>query len=214
MIYSITRTAAAALALFALGTGCVSPERKPAVTAISSLADTRSELVAGKTDIDDALVAIGELEARPANLTPPYNRYKDAVAAVGRRARAVSERVQDMRLRSADYRASWSQENAQITDATVRATAEERRERVASRYDSIDRDAQALRAAYDPFITKLRDLQTVLANDLTYPGIQSAKPAFDDIRVTATSLRSKVDAVVANIDESTMRLAPSTKPTN
>jgi chromosome segregation ATPase len=205
-------TSVVATALIALVAGCVSSERKPAVQAVTSLSDTRTELVAGRANIDEAIAALGTLEAQPDNLTPPYNQYKTSVTRVERRAKAVTERVRDMRERSAEYRTSWAEENAQISDPTIRATSQERRERVMERYQQVDQKVQALRPAYDPFIRQLRDLETVLANDLTYAGVQAARPAFERIRQSANTLRDQIDAVVAELDDASMRLSPSTQP--
>ena len=206
------RLSLAAITVAVLGVGCVSPERKPAVKAVASLADTRGELLAGRENLDEVSNAIVDLQSRPASLTPAYERYKDAVVNVERRARAVRERVQDMRMRSAEYRTSWSQENSEISDPGVRATAEERRQSVINKYSAIDSDAQELRAAYDPYITKLHDLQTVLANDLTYPGVNAAKPTLDEVRGDTADLRAEVDALINKIDDASMRLRPSSQP--
>jgi chromosome segregation ATPase len=200
--------------LLAVAAGCASPERQPAVKAVGSLADTRTQLMGGKNDIDAVVAAVAELESRPANLTPAYNRYKSAVTAVEHRAETVGDQVRDMRSRSSEYRAKWSEENAQITDPSLRATADERRQRVAERYDKLDRDAQELRAAYDPFIAQLHDVQTVLANDLTYSGVDAARPGFDKVRSGADKLRSKVDSMIGELDDAQNRLSPTTKPVN
>lgn len=200
--------------VLAIAAGCASPERQPAVKAVGSLADTRAELVGGRSDIDAVVAALTEIESKPASLTPPYNRYKSAVAAVEKRAQTIGDQVRDMRSRASEYRAKWSEENAQITDPNLRATADERRQRVAERYDKLDADAQELRAAYDPFIAELHDVQTVLANDLTYGGVEAARPAFEKVRTGADTLRTKVDQMIHELDDAQMRLSPSTKPTN
>ena len=205
-------TSVVATALMVLITGCVSPERKPAVEAVSSLTDTRAELIAGRADIDQAVSAVGALEAQPEKLTPAYNAYKSAVARVERRADAVTKRVRDMRDRSNEYRTSWAEENAEISDPAIRATSQERRQRVMDHYAEVDRAAQELRPAYDPFIRQLRDLETLLANDLTYAGVQAARPAFETVRQNGNMLRDRIDAVIAELDEATMRLSPSTQP--
>lgn len=196
--------------LIALSAGCAS-DRAPAVKAVASLSDTRTELLAGRESVDAAVARLGEIEARPADLRPAYQNFKNAIEAVENRAEAVSDQVADMRERSADYRATWSEENARISDPGLRETADQRRQRVVDQYNEIDRGAQELRPAYDAFVKQLRDIETVLTNDLTYNGVEAARPGFESARSSAADLRQRIDSLVNDLDQTSTRLSPTTQ---
>lgn len=201
-----------ALSLIVVVAGCTSPARQRSERAVASLENTREELSRGTTEIDEVLVTLDRLEARPADLKPAYSTFRSQVRSLEGRADAVGRRVRDMRVRSSEYSTKWQSQNDSISNPDLRATAEERAERVRSRYDQIDSRAQEVRAAYDPFITELRDLETFLSNDLTYAGVNAAKPVFDAARSRAAELKAKVADLVSDLDETYVRLSPTSAP--
>ena len=213
-----SRTTPATLAAIALAgllaaAGCASdPARQKANKAIGTLTDTRAEIVAGRAEVDRAVANLGKVEARPPKLTPAFNDYKASVAAVKRRAQIVKERVQDMRLRSAEYSNAWASDTQKLSSPELRDVAEARNQRVTAQYAKIDASAQALRDAYGPFITQLEDVERYLANDLTYSGVSAGAPMFGMVRSSADTLRQRIDQLTADLDATTARLSPTTTP--
>lgn len=193
--------------------GCANPARQRSERAISTLDSTRNELNAGTAQINDVLATLDQLEARPADLKPVYQKYVRQVNGLESRADAVSRRVRDMRARSADYSTGWQAEAQTIGNPELRAAATQRNERVSDRWNEIDSRAQDVRAAYDPFINELRDLETFLSNDLTYAGVSAARPVFDTVRSRAAELKERVSGLVRELDETYARLSPTTAPT-
>jgi chromosome segregation ATPase len=194
--------------------GCANTERQPARRAVASIADTRAELVEGRQEIDDVVQTLNELEARPGDLRPVYARLRDQIDDIEDRADTVQKRVQDMRLRASEYRTTWQQDISQLNNNDLRTRAEDRRERIAERYADVDRQAQQVRASYSPFITELRDLESYLTNDLTYPGVQAAKPVMEGARISADELKMNIDALITSLDDASSRMSPTTAPAN
>lgn len=201
-----------ALSLIAAIAGCSSPARQRSERAVNSLESTRDELTRGSTQIDEVLVTLDQLEARPADLKPVYSKFSGQVRDVEDRSEAMGRRVDDMHLRAAEYSAKWETQNQTISNPDLRATAQERAERVRGRYDTVDSKAQAVRAAYRPLVTELRDLHTFLGNDLTYTGVNAAKPAIEGVRSKAADLKEKIADLVSDLDETYTRLSPTTAP--
>lgn len=211
-----TSTAIAALALAGVlaAAGCeTDPARQKANKAVGTLTDTKAELTAARGEVERATANLAKIEAKPAKLSPAFDDYKRSVAAVRRRSEIVNARVQDMRLRSAEYSNAWQNETQQISSPELRDVARARNERVSAQYQKVDASAQAVRAAYGPFLTQLDDVERYLANDLTYTGIDAAAPMFDTVRSSADELLRQIDKLQADLDATTARLSPTTTPT-
>jgi hypothetical protein len=211
-----TSTAIAALALAGVlaAAGCESdPARQKANKAVATLTDTKAEIAAGRGEVERAVTNLGKLEAKPAKLTPAFNDFKASVAAVKRRSDIINSRVQDMRLRAAEYSNAWQNDAQQISSPELRDVAQARNERVTAQYEKVTASAQAVRDAYAPFITQLGDTERYLANDLTYNGIDAAAPMFDTVRSTADELLRRIDALSRDLDATSARLSPTTTPT-
>ena len=198
------------IALITLSQGCASSARQKSVRAVGSLDSTRAELTEGVTQLDKVLESLNQLEAKPEKLTPAYNRYVSQLRGLETRAQGVTDRVRDMRVRAADYSTQWHSANETISNPELRVAAEERASRVNDKYAAIDAKAQEVREAYEPLITELRDIETFLTHDLTYSGIATAKPVFDSARKRADVLKSKVNELLAQLDQTYTRLSPTT----
>jgi chromosome segregation ATPase len=192
--------------------GCANPARQRSERAIASLDNTRAELNQGTAQVNDVLATLDQLESRPADLKPVFRKFVRQVDDLERQANSVSRRVRDMRVRSTDYSVAWQAENQTIANPDLRAAATQRVERVSDRYQQVDARAQEVRSAYDPFINELRDLETFLSNDLTYGGVNAAKPVFDTVRSRAAELKDRVADLVQELDETYSRLSPTTAP--
>lgn len=210
----MTRAALAALTLTTLiAAGCESdPGRQRTNKTISTLKDTRAEFVSGKADVNKAMMRLGALQAKPADLTPAFHDYKDSITAVRNRAAIVQKRVQDMRLNADTYSQGWSTSAQEISDPSLRDLSAAQNERAKARFQKIDADAQEVRDAYDPFITQLDDLEKYLSNLLTASSIDQAGPMFDSVRTRGNELTGKIDALIAEMDSTQDRMSPTTTP--
>lgn len=208
-----TSIAAIALAGLLVAAGCESdPGRQRSNKARSTMSDTRAEFVAGRGDVEKALMNLAKLQAKPANLTPTFHDYSDSVTAVQRRAQIVQRRVQDMRLNADAYSQGWSNDTSQISDPNLRDLTAAQNESARARFAKVDADAQDVRAAYDPFVTQLNDLQVYLSNLLTASSIDQASPIFDATRTRGQELLAKIDSLVAELDATQARISPTTTP--
>jgi len=159
-------------------TGCAKDEGSGRTVesekAIVSLKGTRQELVKSKAEVNDAITALGRLEAGGGNLPQTYKQYTAAVKdvqAAGDRART---RAQEMRANGRAYVAKWEKEMDQVTNPELRAGASARRQGIKENYEEIVAAGRGARDAYQPFLKDLQDIQRALASDLTPAGIDAA----------------------------------------
>jgi chromosome segregation ATPase len=198
-------------ACVAVGGGCGSKDkgRDRAAKAVGGMKETRSQVTDARKQVDEVLAAAAGVQSAQANLAPAYEKYKKAVAGMEDAAKDTRERWQDMQARGQEYQAKWKAEMATVDSPELKAAAEARAAKVGQRYAEITAKAQEARAAYEPFIKDLKDLQTYLSNDLTAPAVQAAAPAFQRVQASGQTLNQKLDALSKELDAVAAEMSPA-----
>jgi chromosome segregation ATPase len=201
---------ALAFAAAALPAGCAKDEgRERSGKAVEGLRDTRAELANSEKQVDEVLAAAGAVQSAQGDLKPAYEKYKKEVAQTEDAADDARKRAQNMRNRSQEYQAKWQQEMSQVSSPELKAAAQARAAKVRGRFDMIQAKAQDARAAYEPFMRDLKDLQTYLSNDLTPPAVQAAGPVFDKVRSSGQVLKQKLDALEQELGDVAAEMSPA-----
>ena len=157
-------------------TGCATDNyQKGAGTA--SVLNHSSDLIAkGNSQIDDSLAALNDLVSNPQpDLTKQFNAYTTSVDNLDATARDVAAKNQAMQAQGAAYFEGWDNEIATMQNEDIRNRSEARRNEVAARFAKISQQYADARAAFQPFMSDLRDVQKSLATDLTSGGVSAIK---------------------------------------
>lgn len=208
---SVLNAAAVALlgAALAVG-GCQSdPGQERSGKAVTGLRETRKELADASKQVNEAMAAADAVQAAPADLKPAYEKFRKEVAETESAAADARKRAEDMNERAETYQKKWHEEMAKVTNPDLKAAAESRASKVRGRYATISAKAQDVRAAYQPFIKDLKELQTYLSNDLTAPAVQAAKPAFDKAKSSGQVLNQKLAALQQELDDVASEMSPA-----
>jgi chromosome segregation ATPase len=183
--------------------GCKTNEgrqAKVARAAVTSLDETRQELVKADQEVSQALTAMDQLAAQPRDLKQAYRTFGTEVTDASKQSQEARERADRMQAQWQDYIATWEQQAESIASAELRAGATERRQTVRENYDHLRDAANATQAAYEPFLRQLRDIQRALSLDLTPAGVEAAKPAMETARQTGNQLKEQIDAFIEELD--------------
>jgi hypothetical protein len=211
---SIPCVVASLLLTVTCGAGCASDggeQAKERAKAITSMRETREQLVEAKQQINVVLQAMNQLalaadprpegrRSAPPGVRPAYERFAKAVEETEEEAGKANRRASEMRVRGREYVAEWEKEMDTITNPDLRAGAAERRQLVRENYNQIRDAARAAREAYNPFIRGLRDLRRALSMDITPEGVRAAQPAMDATRADGENLQLRIDELIAEID--------------
>jgi chromosome segregation ATPase len=201
-------------ALLATSGGCGGGDagRDRSGKAVSGLQDTRKELDNTRKQIDETNAALNSLQTAQGDLRPAFDKYKKEVNELDKAAKSAAARAADMRERSKEYQTKWQEEMSKVTNPDLKAAAAQRAARVRDRYSTIQGMAQEARAAYDPFMRDLRDVQTYLSNDLTPAAIQTANPVFEKAKASGRALQQKTDTLAAELDSVAAEMSPGVPP--
>lgn len=207
----VALSCSAAIALVGCKTSEEGKQAKVTSKMVTSLNETRQELVKADQEVDQVLAAMDRIEAPSKDLRQEYKGFSAEVADVTEQAKEARKRSTEMQERWQDYVATWEREMDMVSSPELRAGAAERRETVRANYDRLRDAARELRTAYDPFVRQLRDIERALALDLTPAGVEATKPAFENARETGATLQEKIDTFVAELDK--VRTRRTAQPT-
>jgi hypothetical protein len=129
------------------------------------------------------------------DLRKPYRALDREIDRAAKKREAVRGRADAARAEATDYFRAWAGTLPLIEDAELRTRSEERLRDSKARFDGIVEAGLRAAAAYEPFLSRLRDQWNYLGHDLNRSGIESLRP--DGEQVAAEG-----DRLLAEIDES------------
>jgi chromosome segregation ATPase len=205
--------AAVSMFVLALSSGCKSSggSSSSADKAVSSLVDTRVEVVKAQNELTETLMSLDGLQNASGDITPAYERFKKALASTEQQKKNAEQRAKSMREHSAEYQKEWEQETSVINNPDVKESAQERAEHVRNRYGTIREIALDCRKQYATLHTDLIDINRYLANDLNAAALEKVKPNIATARKDGDALNSRLNDLIAQMNELTAELNPTGK---
>ncbi len=183
-------TVVASAALAVSFSGCASPTGAQRLdTTNASISDIESQLDHGAVRLDALLASMDALESSE-NLDRAFRDFERAVGNLEQTAERVRSRRIALETRAAEHVAQWRAESAQLSSDRAQEISAERRREFERSVADVSAKLADLRAEYDPFVSQLRDLRLVLANDLTRPGVELTRPLRASIAERSESLRA------------------------
>lgn len=178
-------------AMLTIPAGCAStsaPNRLASTTG--TMSDIETLLREGEAELDQLIASMDALQEAP-DLKRAYRDFDGNIDDIERISERVRARRITMQTRASEYVARWDSESSGLRNERAAEISEDRRAQFRDSVDSVTEELDQLRADYDPFISKLRDLRVVLTNDLTTRGVELTEPIRDDVRAMAEDLRGR-----------------------
>ncbi len=176
-------------ALVVCFTGCASSTGAQRLdTTNASISDIGSQLDQGAARLDTLLASMDALDSAE-NLDRAFRDFERAVNNLEQTAERVRSRRIALEARAADHVAQWRVESAQLSSDSAQEISAQRRQEFEKSVATVSAKLGDLRAEYDPFVSKLRDLRLVLANDLTHPGVEQTRSLRASIANQSVKLR-------------------------
>ena len=168
----------------------------------SPLAQYRSDLVQGKRQIDSTLAALTALtDPGQTNLRPAFDKYADQVARTRQHAAKLKSESEAMRQARSDYFATWDERVSDISNPTIRASAEARRSRLREGHERISTASGQARDAYEPLMRDLEDIRTFLGTELSPQSVGLLGDASKKAQENAGTVKQRIDAIIAELDK-------------
>ncbi len=181
-------TGAAVLAMTIVACSTTGGKRISGTT--SSMADIQELTDRGEERLDAVMASLNGLDE-----AEDLGRASRDLRANTEDLEEISNRIRERRIsmeaRAAEHAALWRNETAHLSGERAQEISEQRRVDFEKAVADVGDELDDLRAAYEPFIAKLHDLQVMLGNDLTRQGVKLTDPVRQDLAEMADALRQQ-----------------------
>lgn len=188
-----------AVVMLAAGSGCSSDSNSGAKAA-EGLAAAKSHLSDSQVQIDRTLVAMDNI-GRTGNLKLETNTFNMELGKLEDAAKKARERARAMKDNAANYQTAWKEEVADIKDPNLRASSEARKAAVQSHYDGVVEKAAAVREAYAPFVSDLKDISKSLSLDQSSAAVPAISPVRARAHQSADTLKKAINNLSAELEQ-------------
>lgn len=203
--------AAGLLAAVAL-VGCVTTPVERQDRTVSSVTDTRKEMIDIRAQVDRTLSSLNALvNASPNDMRKTYQQYAKDVEAMRKDAAAMDKHASNMEKQTGEYLAGWQRAQSEIQNPELRDVTGQRREIINNSFQRIQSAFRQARRDITPFLTRLEDIRRAAGNDLTAVGISSI--AQTDAVTSANShgaaVSNSLDVAIGEFDQLVGSMAAS-----
>jgi len=212
LLPEFTKCAAIAIGVLCLAmiAGCVTTKgySRAAATA-QRIGDLRTEFEVAKVQINLTTDSLNTLvRTQGVDLRPVYAGFVKNLAQLEAEAAKISAGIDSLQARGEAYYTAWEQELPLITDTDLRARNTERLNQSREQFRAVVSTALEARAAFDPFLVELRDVQRALAYDLNPGGVAAMAPSAEQAEQNGIALKAEIDRAIAELDTLTAAISP------
>jgi hypothetical protein len=191
--------------------GCSSPKETASSRAdmtVESMGATTARLDRANAQIDSTLVSLDSLvAAKGGDLRAPYKKFSTEVDGIETSANAARQQAASMRDHTTETFDAWASEAQNINDPAMKEISRERRDQARASYSRMQDASQKAKAAYDPFLSDLRDIRTYLGSDLTSSGVDAISGKITSVHREGDALKSALAQAQQAMNELKSQLA-------
>ena len=195
--------------------GCSSPGDSRSAAATKSMTSLRDEIAKSQKQIEATVTSLQELgQSGGADLRPKFDKFAANLTAQDKHAAYVKGVAEDMRAKGRKYFQTWEQEQEQekANSPEVQKRIEGRRSELNALYKTIEDSAQTAKAGYVPFVTSMRDVRTLLKNDLNPSGVAAARDLIEKATQEGAEVNKQLEKLIAALDNVARALSPTPVP--
>jgi hypothetical protein len=202
-------TAIGLCAVAALSSGCGGSGRvEESEQAVDSMQVVQAQIAEAKAKVTRVNAALDGLAAG-GDLQKEFSEYSDALDDLQAAIADAKARGKDMHDRRQAYLDRWQQEAADVQNPDVKASLDQRRQKVADEFDKIHGLGEDVRTAYEPYLQDCLDIKKALAVDLTSAGDQALVPTMTKAKAEGVTVIQKLDALSAEMDSAIGKMSPA-----
>lgn len=169
----------------------------------------RDQSAAIQRAIDATAAALDELVNQAhVDPRPPFRKFTRAVDQVENANRTALRRADDMRAEGRLFFEQWQQQIATMNNPDARTLAEQRKASLEQQFRNISRVTVEARDTLRPWLSDVRDIQTLLGNDLTVAGIDAARPLISQVARDGANVKLAYDNLIDELNSVAAAIAP------
>lgn len=190
--------------------GCqsVDPAVQRSQQATDVLVQTRQSLGDEEKVIADAQKSLQTLRDTQGDLRPSFAAFSTQLDAVRKQADRLKLESDRVRAQAELYCAARQSDVSTIANQDMRRSAELRATRMREQCDTVKEHYSQVGDALAAYIRNLNDLQTYLANELTYPSLQAGQRWVDEALASGERLRGHIRGLALQVELTSNILSP------
>src|SRR5215218_9603406 len=172
--------------------GCASAKTQ-GQKKVQGFAKTRETLSGSAAQVDATIITMNDLRRLPAEgMSDAFGRYKKADEQLEKQAADAKWQAQAMKEQSDEHVRAWQEEMKSITEPTIKASLESRRNAVKTNFTLIQMYAEDVRKAYEPFLAGNKQMVQALSIDLSPATVASLSESMDRVTKDGVALKQKI----------------------
>ena len=179
------------LSVGVLVAGCTSAGPKRLDTATASVDETRTLLDEGAEQMNTVVASLRTMQSST-DLAASFKAYSKELKELEDISEDVRARRAAMATRMQDHIDEWNQELSEISNPETRQVSAKRQQEFVTAFQRLGSAMDELKADYAPLVSNLRDIELVMANDLSRAGLEIANPIIDEVIKQAEAVHESV----------------------
>jgi len=201
-----------AVLLSVIAAGCATSGVDQAETAAQSMRSLKKALEDAPTKIESVSTSLQSVAKEGTDMKAAFTTFSGDVDALGSHRDHVRSLRSDVEANKATFTSAWEQRLATIKDADLRKRAADRRDAVLTKFADLAKNADSIKAEFDPWFQSVVDVRGYLENDLNPSGVASVKDKIKDITRGSETIKGNITKLVARLDEMGAAIAAAKPP--
>jgi hypothetical protein len=186
------------LALAALVVGCSSGSSQKYNSPITSLKQTRNQVIKTRDAVDHTQAALDRL-AEAGDVKVAVDQLAAAAKELASEAEATTAQAKAFREQSRSHIAQWEREMEEVQGGDIHATSAQRRAAVSAHYQAIREASDGARTSYLKYSSLLTEIETALTNDPTPAGVGTIGHVTKTALAEGEALQKHLDQVIVKV---------------
>ena len=200
-----------ALALFPAA--CKSSASDKGAATGKNITRAADEIQVGIGQLDATVSALTAMVNNPAtDLAPQYKAFATSLSQLEATAKKVRDAAAEMETNGQAYFADWDAQIAAIQNEDIRERTAERRKVVEANLKELKENYTSARDGFQPLMSDLQDIRTVLGADLTMEGLDSVKKTVNKTTGRADDVKESLQELSDGFRKLGVRLSQSGPP--
>ncbi|MGC4075047.1 MAG: DUF2959 family protein [Nibricoccus sp.] len=194
--------------------GCASSSNSTGTgNTTATLRELATDIGRGRTELDLAVTSLNDLIKNPQpDLRKQHTTFSNNVNTLGKTAAKVEKTTQELALKKDAFLQKWDAELAKINDDSLRKKGVKRQAKIVDEFKDISEQYEDVKKEFNPVMSKLRDIQTALAADLSANGLKTVSSIAEDVDDDAKDLGKSLDKLISKFKELGASLEPVVPP--
>jgi F0F1-type ATP synthase membrane subunit b/b' len=178
-----------------------------------SIGTFHNDVVEVKKAVDASLAGLDQVTQTAAvDPRPAYETFSKSVDKLESARAKAGKRAQEIKATGAAYFEQWEKELLTITNPDIREAAEKRKAKLKETFAKVGPLMEDAKAKLDPFISDIKDVRTLLAQDLTVNGVDNAKSIIRKTRSSGSKVQSALDDLLEEMNAIAAALSAAKPP--